>query len=526
VERADRAAIPLLEKIATLSKLPESRTRALWTLHGLGGLSAAMITSSLSDPSPGVREQGLRFVGEKIATGAANDFLAAAIAATKDSDARVRFCAALALAETRDDSVVPALAALALRDGKDRWTRAAVLSAIAGRNETFLAALRRERANGPASFAVVVEHLARVFGAGASPETCREFLSECVAETNELSWRMPAVAGLLDGYRGRSKAKTSAQFDSFSALLGAEGRTSAAVQNFLHSVAERATNPATPLRERTDATILLGYTDFNFAVTALGQLLAARQPPELQLQAVRALERLGDSRGGALLIQRENWTGYAPRLREAVLATLTAKPALITVLFDAIKAGAVTASEISSVRRTQLLKHADATVRQRAEALFQSIEGGDRMQVYRAYRPLLGATPNLARGREAFMKACSACHTHHGVGGKVGPDLSGIRNQPADAILLHILVPNYEVAPNYQTLSVATQDGRSLSGWLSTESESSLTLRTAAGTEETIARSQITSLVASGLSLMPDGLEQTMAKEDVANLVAFLKSEN
>ena len=124
------------------------------------------------------------------------------------------------------------------------------------------------------------------------------------------------------------------------------------------------------------------------------------------------------------------------------------------------------------------------------------------------------------------MKACSACHTHHGVGGKVGPDLSGIRNQPADAILLHILVPNYEVAPNYQTLSVATQDGRSLSGWLSTESESSLTLRTAAGTEETIARSQITSLVASGLSLMPDGLEQTMAKEDVANLVAFLKSEN
>jgi putative heme-binding domain-containing protein len=98
--------------------------------------------------------------------------------------------------------------------------------------------------------------------------------------------------------------------------------------------------------------------------------------------------------------------------------------------------------------------------------------------------------------------------------------------QPADAILLHILVPNYEVAPNYQTLSVVTQDGRSLSGWLAAESESSLTLRTAAGGEESIARSQLTSLVASGLSLMPDGLEQTMAKEDMANLVSFLKSEN
>lgn len=87
-------------------------------------------------------------------------------------------------------------------------------------------------------------------------------------------------------------------------------------------------------------------------------------------------------------------------------------------------------------------------------------------------------------------------------------------------------MPNYEVAPNYQTLSVVTQDGRSLSGWLAAESESSLTLRTAAGSEESIARSQLTSLVASGLSLMPDGLEQTMAKEDMAHLVAFLKSEN
>ena len=271
---------------------------------------------------------------------------------------------------------------------------------------------------------------------------------------------------------------------------------------------------------------LLGQADFAFAGATLGRLLAARQPPELQLQAVRALEKIGDARGGALLLKRENWSGYTPRLREAVLATLTAKPPLIAVLFDAIEGGVVTAAEISSVRRTQLLKHADATVRQRAETLFQSLEGGDRMQVYRTYRPLLSAPTDVARGREAFLKACSACHTHQGVGGKVGPDLTGIRHQPADAILLHILVPNYEVAPNYQTLSVVTQEGRSLSGWLATESESSLTLRTAAGSEETVARSQITSLVASGVSLMPDGLEQTMAKDDVANLVAFLKSEN
>jgi putative heme-binding domain-containing protein len=525
VERADRSAIPLVEKIAVQATRAESRTRALWTLRGLNGLSVATITAALRDPHAGVREQGLHFAGEQIAKDGGSDLLSATVAATRDQDARVRFCAALALAGSRDDSVVPALAALALRDGEDRWTRAAVLSGIAGRMEPFLAALQRERAVNPAAFAVVIEHLGRVFGAGATPDACRQFLSDRVAETGDLPARMSAVLGLLEGFRGRSRTKAAVQSDAFAAVLGPEGRAAPAVHAFLQSVAATATDPQAPLRDRSPAVSLLGYADFPFAGAALGPLLAARQPPDLQVQAVRALERLGDARGGALLIKRENWTGYTPRLREAVLATLTAKPALIAVLFDAIQAGVVTAPEISSVRRTQLLKHADATVRQRAETLFQSLEGGDRMQVYRTYRPLLSAPADVARGRAAFLETCSACHTHQGVGGKVGPDLTGIRHQPADAILLHLLVPNYEVAPNYQTLSVVTQDGRSLSGWLAAESASSLTLRTAAGSEETVSRSQLSSLVASGLSLMPDGLEQTMAKEDVANLVAFLKNE-
>lgn len=525
VERADRSAITRIEKIATHATRPESRTRALWTLRGLNGLSAAMIHAALHDPHPGVREQGLRFAADRIATGDGGGLLAATLAATQDPDARVRFCAALALAGSPDEAVVPALAVLALRDGEDRWTRAAVLSGIAGRMEAFLAAVQRERAAHPAAFAVVIEHLGRVFGAGAPPEACRRFLSDCLSETGALPERLSAVLGLLEGFRGRPPTKAAAPRDAFAAVLGPETRSAPALLAFLQAVAASATDPRSPLRDRSRAIALLGYADFAFAGPTLGQLLAARQPPDLQIQAVRALEKIGEARGGALLLKRENWTGYTPRLREAVLATLTAKPPLIAVLFDAIEGGVVTAAEISSVRRTQLLKHADATVRHRAETLFQSLEGGDRMQVYRTYRPLLSAPTDVARGREAFLKACSACHTHQGAGGKVGPDLTGIRHQPADAILLHILVPNYEVAPNYQTLSVVTPDGRSLSGWLTTETESALTLRTAGGAEETVPRSQIASLVASGLSLMPDGLEQTMAQEDVANLVAFLKSD-
>ena len=130
----------------------------------------------------------------------------------------------------------------------------------------------------------------------------------------------------------------------------------------------------------------------------------------------------------------------------------------------------------------------------------------------------------MARGGKVFERACSACHSYNGTGGKVGPDLTGIRNQPADALLLHIIVPNLEIAPGYSAVSVTTTDGRSISGNLVGETDSGLTLRTAAGTDESVLRSNVALLSALGLSLMPDGLEQTMTKPEMADLIAYLKT--
>ncbi|MBM3855612.1 MAG: c-type cytochrome, partial [Verrucomicrobia bacterium] len=226
-------------------------------------------------------------------------------------------------------------------------------------------------------------------------------------------------------------------------------------------------------------------------------------------------------------VEPKSWNSYTPPVREAAIAALVSKPPMLQVLFAAIRRGDVRAPEISSVRRTQLLQHANAGLRAEATALFQSLEGGDRMAIYREYRELLKqpGPPNAAAGAAAYERACSACHTFRGAGGKVGPDLTGVRNQPADALLLHILVPNYEVAPAYQAVTATTQDGRTISGWLVAETEAGLTLRTAAGPEETVLRKSLASLTASGVSLMPDGLELTMTKAELLALIAYLKSE-
>lgn len=525
LERADPAAIPLLEKCAAAAALPESRVIALWLLRDLGRLSVAGIRGALSDSHAGVREQGVALAAEFLAR--APELAGPLLATGDDNDARVRFVSALALGSLEDSRAVAKLAAISVRDGEDRWTRAAVLSGVGSRLDSFFEAVGRLRETNPKAFAVVMEDLGRVFGAGASLEACRQFLVQMLTGEGKLAWRMASVLGLAEGLRGRPELKGKAAAGPFAALLGADGAppaTGAALEEFLRQAAKIAGEESAPTRQRITAVALLGYTDFNQAGSVLGALLDARQAPGLQLQAVRALERFGDARGAEILVREQNWTRYTPQIREAVIATLVSKPQMIAVLFSAIQGGTIKAPEISSPRRTQLLKHADVKIRTEAETIFHELEGGDRMQVYRTYRPIVDKPGDASRGGEVFVRACSACHTYNGVGGKVGPDLTVVRGQPAEALLLHILVPNFEVAPAYKAMTVVTQDGRTLSGWLASETEGSLTLRTAFGTDETVLRGNIASLTASGLSLMPDGLEQTMTKDELNNLISYLKS--
>ncbi len=107
----------------------------------------------------------------------------------------------------------------------------------------------------------------------------------------------------------------------------------------------------------------------------------------------------------------------------------------------------------------------------------------------------------------------------------MGPDLSGVRLQPADALLLHIIAPNAEIYPGFTAYEVETKDGRTITGLLTSETPTSITLRAAQGVEETILRANLASFSATSLSLMPQELEKTMTKQELADLLSFLKGE-
>lgn len=161
------------------------------------------------------------------------------------------------------------------------------------------------------------------------------------------------------------------------------------------------------------------------------------------------------------------------------------------------------------------------------------------MQVYERLRgTVLTLAGRYESGKRIFASQCAACHTFDGAGGQLpphraenarlgpqlGPDLSGMRNQPADAILLHLLVPSYEITPGYEAYVVETRDGRTLSGRLESETPNSLTLRDTSS-QYVILRSQVVSMSASTSSLMPSDMERGMSEQDLADLIAYLKRD-
>ena len=171
------------------------------------------------------------------------------------------------------------------------------------------------------------------------------------------------------------------------------------------------------------------------------------------------------------------------------------------------------------------MKHKDEAIKNRATALFKDLTPGDRMKVYEESKSVLARKADPKNGHAVFQKNCTTCHVFAGEGHTVGPDLTGIRNQPSEVILLHIVVPEYEIVPIYTAYNVETKDGQSFAGLLAAETPSAITLRMAQGVEQKIPRAEIASMVANRLSLMPQELEKAMSRQELADLIAFLKGQ-
>lgn len=78
--------------------------------------------------------------------------------------------------------------------------------------------------------------------------------------------------------------------------------------------------------------------------------------------------------------------------------------------------------------------------------------------------------------------------------------------------------------PRFTAYTTTTKDGRALTGVIANETATSIEVVMPGGLRENILRSDLSEIRATGISLMPDGLEQAMSPQAMADLIAFLKS--
>jgi putative heme-binding domain-containing protein len=137
----------------------------------------------------------------------------------------------------------------------------------------------------------------------------------------------------------------------------------------------------------------------------------------------------------------------------------------------------------------------------------------------------VGSRGDPVRGEALYRRkdlTCMNCHAIAGAGGQVGPDLASIgASAPVDYLVESILLPDKAVKEGYHAVRVTTLDGRVVTGVKVRETKEALTLRTAEDKEVSIAAGDVEEQKPSR-SLMPDGLADTLTRQELTDLVRFL----
>jgi putative membrane-bound dehydrogenase-like protein len=518
VFRQPATAIPELERLFQRSKSASTRLYCLCLLDGLSpSVSPTILLPALRDADSNVRRHAIRIAEKSVADPA---ITAALVGMTKDPDLQVRYQLALSLGNRPDNAAVSALAQLAADNMRHPWLRTAVLSSAKNNALTLLetvAAKPRSTSGRSEMIGQLIGIIAATGNQTALGTVLQHVLPEETTMTPE-NWR--TIANLQDAL-DRNRVQITSFLSAPSADVGDAAKQLKTIYAQAVATAQKAT---VDLATRRTAIRLAGR-GFNSSATdlpRLAPLLASRHPLELQLDAVAAMARVGTPQIAAQFLNE--WQKRPAKLRRLIISQLARRDEWIDLLLDAVAAGTVSPGEIDHLTRLQVSRRKNPKIVARAADLIPVERPVSRAGAIRSYEPALKLMGNTTAGAEVFRQNCASCHALNGIGVDVGPELGVYRNKNARDLLTAILDPNSVIEPRFTNYEVDTRDGETHAGIIKTESSAGITLQQAQGITLDIRRADIVSLRAAALSLMPEGLEQTINRQQMVDLIAFLQS--
>jgi putative heme-binding domain-containing protein len=136
---------------------------------------------------------------------------------------------------------------------------------------------------------------------------------------------------------------------------------------------------------------------------------------------------------------------------------------------------------------------------------------------------------NLENGRNMFaLTQCYKCHRFEGEGGFVGPDLTGIgRRYSREDLLSSLVEPNKAVSDQYRSTRFTLTDGRTVTGRVVNLSGDSFLVQTDMMNPSMLTQVNVNDIDEqrpSTTSMMPEGLLDTLTKDEIYDLMAYLRS--
>jgi uncharacterized protein len=258
---------------------------------------------------------------------------------------------------------------------------------------------------------------------------------------------------------------------------------------------------------------------------AVESLFTPQLNPEI---ASKALDSLRTARVAGLsetLLGLRSSLG--PQSAAGILTLMLARTDSTNDLLAAIENGQLQFADFQLDQRQALMNHPDRVVAERVAVLIK--KGGatvssNRQALVEEWMAVTKQSGDIDSGIAVYKKHCSQCHQHGEIGTSIGPNLTGMAVHPKEEILVNVLDPSRSVESNFRTYQILTVDGRALTGMLAGESANALRLINAQGKEEQVLREDIETMKASVKSLMPEGFESSITKQEMADLLAFLSN--
>jgi putative membrane-bound dehydrogenase-like protein len=509
VWRRDAAGSPPLEQMARTSSRPEARLHALCALDGMGLLENETIFAGLRDSHAGVRRHAVRLAEPRLRN---SEELADAVAKlVEDTDPQVRLQVIFTLGQWNHPTRTPELLAQVARKPLDVHEQAAFLSSL---NRLSLAGVAAKVFDGPKGGpereALAAPFLRLAAGYGDRPTLARMLRVLTGPRTGEpAAWQFAALGDAMEALHRLSSTPLDPSYNEDLREVVSRARA---------VVADDKAGDAL----RVAATRVLGHDgkDWRADVELLGRQLVPQNSAALQGAAVTTLGRINDLQVVNVLLAR--WKTYSPALRGQVLDVLLARPGWVRHLLDAMAKGEVPPGQLDATRRQRLLTHKDRAVRGKAEKLFAVTGPSDRKRLLDDYASVATLPGDRTRGKDVFARRCANCHRHENVGHVVGPDLGQMTNKTPQAVLVAILDPNQAIDERYVQYTAVTTDGRVHTGVLAAETATGVTLREQDGKETVLLRSQIEELQNTGRSMMPEGMEKDLSRQELADVIAYL----